>query len=135
MTTKYSRVHPVIRISGLCATIACTLLLSACDNSPEPTPEKKVESKVDASLGADNATMVLDIEGMTCDGCANGVAKKLEAVPAIQKLNVSFADGKAYIKCDPKQCDGKVCREAVADAGFTAKLAGADDHATESSPD
>jgi copper chaperone CopZ len=125
MNAICTRFQPGNRISGLCATIACALLLSACSESPEPPAPKKIDTKVDTSLTAADANMVIDIEGMTCQkGCGDGIAAKLAKLDAVEAVNVSFADGKAYIKADMSKCDGKTCLDTITGLGFKAKLAG-----------
>lgn len=42
-------------------------------------------------------TQKLKIEGMTCNGCANRVAKALKEVPGVSDAHVSLAEGVAEI--------------------------------------
>lgn len=42
-------------------------------------------------------TTELKIDGMTCGHCVAGVKKALEAVPGVEKAEVSLADGRATI--------------------------------------
>lgn len=47
--------------------------------------------------------VVLKIEGMTCDGCADRIRKILDKETGIIEAKVSSAEGKAVVRFDPKQ--------------------------------
>lgn len=108
--------------------VGLVIFVAACssDSGSQPAAQQApaAPSKVDATLNASNATMVLNVQGMVCEhNCVSKVTAALSAIPAVQAVRVSLADAKAYIKCDPAQCDGKACVDAVSGAGFTAALA------------
>jgi copper chaperone len=49
------------------------------------------------SYGADMATAVLKIEGMTCSHCVRAVTEALESVEGVEHVNVNLADGRAVV--------------------------------------
>ena len=66
------------------------------DTKPAPTTGA-------TSIPAQDDTSVertLAIQGMCCSGCAAGVRSALMAVDGVREADVSFADGKAVVKCD-----------------------------------
>lgn len=110
---------------GLVICVALTMSLVACSEESEPTstsPAKApVSPKVDMTLNATNATMVLNVQGMMCEqNCVPKVTHALAALPAVQAVHVSLDDAKAYVKCDMSKCDLKTCIDSVTAAGFTA---------------
>ena len=47
-----------------------------------------------------SATIDINVEGMTCDGCAGKVRTALESVPGIAKADVDHASGHVSIQPD-----------------------------------
>lgn len=63
-------------------------------------------------------TFSLPISGMTCGGCAAAATKALQAVPGVQRVQVSLADKAALITADERASDAAL-DAAIAKAGFT----------------
>lgn len=65
----------------------------------------------------ETTSWMLNIDGMTCQGCAAGIEAKVRNVPGVQEASVSYRDGRAEVTADPS-----VAREdlvqAVEDAGY-----------------
>jgi len=47
-------------------------------------------------------TIILKIEGMSCDGCANTIKGLVEKEPGVRMASISFADRQARILFDPQ---------------------------------
>ncbi|HZT45011.1 MAG TPA: heavy metal translocating P-type ATPase [Gaiellaceae bacterium] len=74
----------------------------------------------------------LDLEGMTCAGCAARIEKRLNTLPGVT-ATVNFATEQARVRCDPQVPDAALV-EAVEAAGYGAHVAdGAHRHADEPS--
>src|SRR5581483_4766488 len=72
----------------------------------------------------------LDLEGMTCAGCAARIEKRLNTLPGVT-ATVNFATEQATVRCDPQLPDAALV-EAVEAAGYGAHVAdGAHRHADE----
>jgi copper chaperone len=63
-------------------------------------------------------TAVLNVSGMTCQGCVRSVTRLLEAVPGVGAVEVSLEKGEAELRYDPARADIAQFRKAVEDAGF-----------------
>lgn len=63
-------------------------------------------------------TSILNIEGMTCGGCAKSVAEILQAVPGVQQADVSHEQKQAVITFDPAITSEQALIEAVENGGF-----------------
>ncbi|TCS33087.1 copper chaperone [Paucimonas lemoignei] len=57
----------------------------------------------------------LQVEGMTCGGCANGVRRSVQAVDSSAKVNVDLAAKKVHVETS---ADLDAIKSAIADAGF-----------------
>ena len=62
---------------------------------------------------------VLTISGMTCGGCVNSVTRVLQALPGVQKVEVTLVPGQAKLVIDETQVDMPILKKAVTEAGFT----------------
>lgn len=60
----------------------------------------------------------LNIEGMTCQGCATGLQKALSQVDGVRKVEVSLPNRQAQIEHDPAKAQTAVLIAAVEAAGF-----------------
>ena len=67
--------------------------------------------------------MSLDIEGMTCEGCATNVEKALNEVPGVRAASVVYEDGKARVFVEPPSPPShNALVEAVERAGYKASV-------------
>ena len=65
-------------------------------------------------------TLELKVEGLHCDGCVKSVTRMLTAVPGVEKVDVSLAEGKASVRYDPAKAGLAEFKRAVERAGFKA---------------
>ena len=65
-------------------------------------------------------SVVLQIRGMHCDGCANSVKALLEREPGVKSAAVAFESGEARVLFDPLKVDEKRLLEVVEQLGYTA---------------
>ncbi len=63
-------------------------------------------------------TAVIDVQGMTCQGCVASVTRVLKASPGVADARVSLEQHSASVDFDPKLIDLDALRQAVIDAGF-----------------
>lgn len=70
-------------------------------------------------------TLALGIGGMQTGACAGNIEKRLYGVNGVQSATVSFSQEAAEIIYDPSQTNVSILANAVAEAGYAARLAGA----------
>ena len=63
----------------------------------------------------------LDIQGMTCAGCANSVEKALGNVNGVGSAEVNFALNRASVHFNPEFTNSSQLLSAVENAGFNAR--------------
>lgn len=68
-------------------------------------------------------TINLQIDGMTCSGCAASVRRVLEAIPLVSSVSVDLDAGRAVIEAGTA-VDVDELASAVADAGYEARVVG-----------
>lgn len=65
-------------------------------------------------------TVTLNIEGMTCGGCAKSIARILENAGGVSKAEVSLESRNAVIEFDAAQTNVETLIEAIEEGGFDA---------------
>ena len=65
-------------------------------------------------------TARLRIEGMTCTGCVNSVARVLAALPGVAQADVSLTKARAKVTYDPAQTSVDAMKQAIERAGYKA---------------
>jgi len=63
-------------------------------------------------------TVEIDIHGMTCAFCVEGLQKQLSKLPDVAKVEVSLKFKKVRIESKGERLDMEKVREAIIDAGF-----------------
>jgi copper chaperone CopZ len=62
-------------------------------------------------------TMIIDIDGMSCEHCARHVSEALEALSGVAAVSVSLADNQASVQTGD-DFDEAAARAAVDEAGY-----------------
>ncbi|TXG79881.1 MAG: heavy-metal-associated domain-containing protein [Rhodocyclaceae bacterium] len=63
---------------------------------------------------------IIKIAGMTCMGCVRSVTNVLQALPGVNRAEVSLERGEAKIDFEAGQVDAAAMKAAVVKAGFEA---------------
>ena len=63
-------------------------------------------------------TMVVDIEGMSCEHCVKSVTSSINEVEGVREVSVSLSDGRAWISYEPTQSSPEDFNNAIRKAGF-----------------
>lgn len=71
-------------------------------------------------IAAEQQTLVLDIKGMHCTGCASGIKAMLRRVDGVAKADVSFEDRVATVAYDPAKTNAGKIIEAIEKLGYKA---------------
>jgi copper chaperone len=61
---------------------------------------------------------LLTLTGMSCGGCVGSVQRILDALPGVQRAEVTLAPPQARVSFDPERIDRAALVQAVVDAGF-----------------
>ncbi len=69
---------------------------------------------------AKQETVIIDINGMTCQFCVLGLRKTISKVPGVKNVQVSLKLRKARVVMDPSQnADIPAIKKAIRQAGYT----------------
>lgn len=63
---------------------------------------------------------VIQIGGMSCQGCVKNISAVLSALPGVQSAEVSLEAAQAQVSFDPQQLARSQLIDAIEDAGFDA---------------
>jgi P-type Cu+ transporter len=65
-------------------------------------------------------TLILELRGMSCAGCAMTIERAIAAVPGVEQCQVNFATAQATVVYDAHQTDVTALQRAIAAAGYQA---------------
>ncbi len=82
------------------------LILSSCSQAP-----------------ADIQTVTVDVKGMTCENCVNGITTAMNDLPGMQTCSISLEDERATITLDANTLTPDQAVSRINQLGFTATLA------------
>ena len=92
-----------------------TLVLGACQS-------KKAEQKADQPVKVENVgEIVLDVEGMTCDGCEKTVETGLMDIEGVAEVKADHETGVAKVKADTLKVTKSDLAQVVEKVGYHAK--------------
>ncbi|MBI4603491.1 MAG: heavy-metal-associated domain-containing protein [Planctomycetes bacterium] len=78
--------------------------------------------RVEKAAAGPTRVLTLRIDGMTCEACALQLERKPAGIPGVQRVVVSFQDGRAVLTLDAKRPPApSPIMKAVAEAGFEAR--------------
>jgi copper chaperone len=63
-------------------------------------------------------TVIIKVDGMSCQGCVKSVTDVLLALPGVSEAGVSLESGQAQVTYDPARVAIDRLRAAIEDAGF-----------------
>jgi len=64
--------------------------------------------------------IVLNIEGMHCEGCSSRLTKVLENIEGVMNVNVSLEDKRAELEIDENEISIEEIKDEISEAGFEA---------------
>lgn len=64
--------------------------------------------------------ILVSVRGMSCQRCVQSVTSALEALPGVERVEVSLATGNANVTYDADRVSVADLRRAIDDAGFDA---------------
>jgi copper chaperone len=65
-------------------------------------------------------TVVLKVQGMSCDACVRHVTRALEGMRGVSHVDVSLKEASATVEYEPTKVDVQALQAAIRDAGYVA---------------
>lgn len=96
----------------LMIVLAAVALMFAC-NSQTKNAETKVES-----ANPEWIEVVLNVEGMTCEGCENAIKAGVESLDGIDVVESSFEEGWTKVKFDQSLTSVEDIESKITDTGY-----------------
>jgi copper chaperone len=89
-------------------------------------PSTKNVETTSAMVKNTGQSIMLNVTGMTCQGCVTSITKSLAAVDGVSDVLVSLEDGTAKVAYDANKVKSEALTAAVVKAGYKAELAQVD---------
>ena len=93
------------------------LLLAGCNSATE----KKDATATDQATAAELVEVVINVDGMTCDGCENAIKAGVESLDGIASVESSFEEGWTKVKYDKAVTSVEDIEGKITDTGYTVK--------------
>lgn len=81
---------------------------------------RSAESVVEEEQAIHTETVVLAVQGMTCDGCAAHIKETLQAMEGVENADVTFESRKAVVTFQPDKVNPDNLTKAVVEIGYEA---------------
>lgn len=114
-----SRWHRVKTV-GVLAVLATTAVAGSVSLASAQCCSLPKDAAASQTPAGRDSVLVLDIAGMTCDGCAAHVKKALSGVKGVKDAKVSFSAKEARVRIAKPTAAEKKLVEAVRKAGYDA---------------
>ena len=97
-------------------TLAVFFVSVACNNNSNDTKDNEIHQE---SVSIENQnTVLLHIEGMTCEGCENTIKAGIESLPGVIEVKASHADSTAIVVYDAEQVNIEEMGKMVQKKGY-----------------
>ncbi len=111
-----------VRLVGVLALLAAAAIVGSADQASAQCCSLPKLAAASDSLAGRDSVLVLDIAGMTCDGCAAQVKKALSGVKGVKDAKVSYSAKEAKVRIAKPTVAQKKLVQAVKKAGFDARV-------------
>jgi copper chaperone len=95
--------------------LAATVMLFAC-NSNSKTPDEAASET--PAVAAEWIEVVLNVDGMTCDGCENAIKAGIESLEGIASVESSFEEGWTKVKYDKSLTSVENIEGKITETGY-----------------
>lgn len=100
--------------------VAAAILFSCNSQQKNNTEAQEAPATEETpSMQAEWVEVVLDVEGMTCDGCENAIKAGVENLDGIQMVESSHEEGWTKVKYDKTLTSLEDIEEKITETGYT----------------
>lgn len=82
---------------------------------------KKTENAVTKSESQTRKTLIIEVEGMACEGCASHIDETLKKLKGVISAKASYKDKNVKVVYNPNQITLEKIKKAINEIGYIAK--------------
>ena len=94
------------------------VLLAGCNSTSKKTDEAAANPE---AVAAEWVEVVINVDGMTCDGCENAIKTGVESLEGIASVESSHEEGWTKVKYDKVVTSAEDIEGKITDTGYTVK--------------
>ena len=98
--------------------LIAAVLLAGCNSTVKKTDEAAANSEASA---AEWVEVVINVDGMTCEGCENAIKAGVESLDGIAEVESSFEEGWTKVKYDKALTSAEDIEGKITDTGYEVK--------------
>jgi copper chaperone len=91
------------------------IFLVACNTTPKSEAEGSADTQ---AVAAEWVEVVLNVDGMTCDGCENAINAGVESLEGIAAVESSHEEGWTKVKYDKSQISAEDIEGKITETGY-----------------
>ena len=95
--------------------LMAAMFLLACNSN---TKTDVTEDTATPAIAAEWVEVMIDVDGMTCDGCENAIQKGIETLDGNATVESSHEEGWTKVKFDKNQTSQAKIEEKISDTGY-----------------
>lgn len=96
-------------------------IVSALDRKTTPTGEPSQINPISESEAEKPKTVIIAVEGMTCEGCATHINEELKKLKGVISAEASYKNKNVKVVYNPNQVTLEQIKKAINDIGYVAK--------------
>jgi len=96
-------------------------IVSALDRKTKPTNETTQENVVSENEAEKPKTVIIAVEGMTCEGCALHINEELKKLKGVISAEANYKDKNVKVVYNQNQVSIEQIKKAINDIGYVAK--------------
>ena len=93
-------------------------LLSSCNSTGKKTDEADANTEAATTEWVE---VVINVDGMTCEGCENAIKAGVESLEGIASVESSFEEGWTKVKYDKAMTSAEDIEGKITDTGYMVK--------------
>ena len=98
--------------------LIAAVLLAGCNSTSKKADETAANSE---AVAAELVEVVINVDGMTCDGCENAIKAGVESLDGIASVESSHEEGWTKVKYDKAVTSVEDIEGKITDTGYTVK--------------
>ena len=98
--------------------LIAAVLLAGCNSTSKKADEAAANSE---AVAAELVEVVINVDGMTCNGCENAIKAGVESLDGIASVESSFEEGWTKVKYDKSTTTIAEIEGKITDTGYEVK--------------
>ena len=101
--------------------LTAAIVLAGCSGNPKTEQATEEKTTEEPSMAAEWVEVVLEVDGMTCEGCENAIKAGVENLDGIRSVESSHQEGWTRVEYDQNLTSLEEIEEKITETGYLVK--------------